>query len=473
MATRQSELLPCRLTALSRSYCMASQPANLPQDLLQSLIVPERVPKAAHKLVQICHTESGNLSHQPGSSLLEQKDQPFEAEKTEKQGERIRKPTMSEKEIDFDLAPPDSPVHTPVTDFKTPYIPVGKPGHTYSVEEWDAMFPAPKKLGPKPTPFSTPSGPVPLPQKSANPEAIPRFNHLCQVHSLTSSFTFEEVEQGLFSSKLVFGDYVYEEEGPFPSKKLAKEAVALRGLGTLENIEPSLLKDGKLELTKRKSSDEDATESPDEPRGDWVATLHAFAQKRHHIQPQFQYFEVDTRSKQRRGLCNSSSQFCCTLNVQARPDHTFGSNTIPHVTKAEAKRSAAKEAVTWLQVVGMLPDAASTKPAKRRKSTSDGGHAGLTQEVSRLMKEQSPSQLVVELSLRMGLSQPQYKCEPTGQNFYICTAHYLGQDVLRQPQLEGSLCQTDSVFGQKNAKRMCAQDLLAMLERLMAERESE
>jgi hypothetical protein len=374
---------------------------------------------------------------------------------------------MAEMDIDSDL---DSLPHTPSADLQIPArpkndTPVAGPGKLYTLEEWDALFPIPAQPAKPPTQLPTPGKPVPLPPKSNNPDAIPRFNHLCQVHSLTSSFTFTEVEQGLFSSKLEFGNYVYEEAGPFTSKKLAKEAVAVRGLSTLENIETPSLKSG-----KRKSLDNDTDGSPADTIGDWVAVLHEFAQQNRHSQPQFQFFEINTRSQQQRGLCNGSIQYCCTLSIQARPDYLFGSDSIPHLSKAEAKRSAAKDAVTWLRAVGMLPDASSTPSTKRRKSSSDeGAHTGLTQQVSRLATEQSPAQLVAELSLRLGLSPPQFKCAPAGQNFYICTAHFLDQDVLRQPQLEGALCATPNVFGQKNAKKMCAGDLLAVLERLTAE----
>ncbi|GAB7329729.1 hypothetical protein MBLNU13_g01459t1 [Cladosporium sp. NU13] len=379
---------------------------------------------------------------------------------------------MAEMDIDFDLAPLPQ---TPATNSQIPArpkanTPVAEPGKLYTLEEWDALFPIPKQPVEQPVQLPTPGKPVPLPPKSNNPEAIPRFNHLCQVHSLTSSFTFTEVEQGLFSSRLEFGNYVYEEPGPFTSKKLAKEAIAVRGLSTLENIESPPSKKETLESIKRKSTDNDTNASPEDTTGDWVAVLHEFAQQHRHAQPEFQFYEVNTRSQQQRGLCNNPVQYCCTLRVQARPDHTFGSDSLSHLSKAEAKRSAAKDAVTWLRAVGMLPDASSTPSTKRRKSSADeGAHTGLTQEVSRLKTEQSPAQLVAELNLRLGLSQPQFKCTPSGQNFYICTAHYIDKDVLRRPQLEGPLCATPSVFGQKNAKKVCAGNLLAVLERLLSE----
>jgi hypothetical protein len=447
---------------------MDPQPAHLPQDLLRSLIVPESTPPPAdNHLTQSYRTQSGH-SHQAGRSKPEQQDRFTQRSRTGAQEQTTRNHGMAEMDIDSNL---ESLPQTSSADLEIPTrpesnTPVAVPGELYTLDEWDALFPIPKQPAKPPTQLPTPGKPVPLPPKSSNPEAIPRFNHLCQVHSLTSSFTFTEVEQGLFSSKLEFGNYVYEDAGPFTSKKLAKEAVAVRGLSTLETIEAPSLKSG-----KRKSLDNDTNGSPADTAGDWVAVLHEFAQQHRHAQPQFQFFEVNTRSQQQRGLCNGSIQYCCTLRVQARPDYTFGSDSIPHLSKAEAKRSAAKDAVTWLRAVGMLPDASSTpSTTKRRKSSSDeGAHTGLTQQVSRLATEQSPAQLVVGFSLRLGLSQPQFKCTPVGQNFYLCTAHYSDRDVLRQPQLEGALCATPSVFGQKNAKKMCAGDLLAVLEGLTAE----
>lgn len=219
---------------------MDSQPARLPQDLLRSLIVPGLAPTPVYNYLSQNHrTESEHHSHLAGSSHSEQKDGITKAPQPDTQDQFTRKHTMAEMDIDFDLAPLPQ---TPATNSQIPArpkanTPVAEPGKLYTLEEWDALFPIPKQPVKQPAQLPTPGKPVPLPPKSNNPEAIPRFNHLCQVHSLTSSFTFTEVEQGLFSSRLEFGNYVYEEPGPFTSKKLAKEAVAVRGLSTLENIE--------------------------------------------------------------------------------------------------------------------------------------------------------------------------------------------------------------------------------------------
>ena len=123
---------------------------------------------------------------------------------------------MSEFDTDFDMGPLPQ---TPSANIKMPNrpksnAPVAENGKLYTLEEWDALFPIPKQPAPQPaqqpTQLATSGKAVPLPPKSTNPDAIPRFNHLCQVHSLTSSFTFTEVEQGLFASKLELGDYDYE-----------------------------------------------------------------------------------------------------------------------------------------------------------------------------------------------------------------------------------------------------------------------
>jgi len=398
---------------------------------------------------------------------------------------------------EYSALPLIQPPHTPAADFAKlstqrkngpnggeVAVPKHVPGSLISIEEWDALFPVrfPEQAAKQAAQRLAATGkPVPLSPKSNNPEAVAKFNHLCQVHSLTPSYTFKELTKGLFSSKLTFGDWVYEEAGPFTSKKLAKEAVAVRGIQLLEELGPSLLKNKNLESTRRKlPSSGDPNDSPNDFNGGWVAILHEFTQRNHQPKPVFQLFEIDTRSKQQRGLCNSPSQYGCTLTLQARPDYTFGSATTPHVKQAEAKRSAAKDAVLWLRTVGMLPTtpaASTTTPppsTKRRKSSTaegSGPPTEPTQEPSPSIPktEQSPAQLVVELSLRLGLSQPQFMCEPAGQNFYICTAHYTDRDVQRQAQLAGPLCATPSVFGQKNAKRMCAGELVGVLEGIVAE----
>jgi hypothetical protein len=315
------------------------------------------------------------------------------------------------------------------------------------------------------------------PKKPRNYECIPRFNHLCQVHGFTSIFTFKEVNCMLFSSKVEFGDYVYEDPGPFTSKKLAKEAIAELALDALESLELPP-KNAATKPPKGKSSDYDDESStssssssavPRAPEEDCISILNLFAQKRRIAPPDFQFTAHNKRKQQLLGQSDTPVEFSCTLSIQARPQYLFGSETTTfHSSKAEAKRLVAKDAVAWLRMMGSIPEAAATPPP--RQSSEDLTHTFSTNPLSPVDLDHSPAQRVVALSLRLKLTQPQYEYEPTGRNFYVCSARYLDKDVRRVPQLGGALCTTIPVLGQKNAKQLCCQNLVDVLEPLVAER---
>jgi hypothetical protein len=315
-----------------------------------------------------------------------------------------------------------------------------------------------------------------MPPRPRNYEAIPRFNHLCQVHGLTSMFTFKEVDLSLFSSKVEFGHYVYEEPGPFPSKKLAKEAIAERALDVLESLEMPPKDATKPSKGKSSDHDDESTTSssssstvPRVPEEDCISILNLWAQKRRIALPDFQFTTHNKRQQQVLGQSDTPVEFSCTLRIPARPNYLFGSETTTlHSSKAEAKRLVAKDAVVWLRMMGSIPEAAATPPP--RQSPEASSHKFSTQPSCPVDIEHSPAQRVVALSLRLGLTQPQYEYEPTGRHFYICSARFLEKDVRREPRLEGALCTTSPVFGQKNAKEMCCQELVDVLEPLVARR---
>ena len=324
-----------------------------------------------------------------------------------------------------------------------------------SLEEFDKLYDVSSARVPPAAPV-----PVPLPVKP-NSEAVPKFNHLCQTRSITHLLTFEEISKGLFASKVEFGGHVCVANGPFASKKQAKEAVAQQANDILERMEPpsppekELKPDRGVPKPKRKSSDQDDSEN-------WVALLHDFAQKHHHSQPVYRYFEAKMREQQRQGLSISPENFSCVANIQARPLYDFGSEEEFFQTKVEAKRVAARSAVLWLRSMGLLSE------------STDETRTGLTQQASETTTEKSAAQLVVDHTLRLGLSQPQFDIRPAGdlagKDFHVCTAHYLDGDSRRVSQLEGPLCQTAPVFGKKNAKKMCCEALAVLLERVLSER---
>ena len=332
--------------------------------------------------------------------------------------------------------------------------------NTLSLEEFDRLYGVAPAV-PVPVPI-----PLPITPKS---DAVPRFNHLCQTLSITHLFTFQEISKGLFSSRVEFGGRVCDAEGPFSSKKLAKEAVAQQANVILENLKPpspeEQSKSNSKGKGKRKSSGQDDSES-------WIALLHAFAQKHHHTQPVYQCFEAKMRAEQQKGLSITPCQYSCVLNLQAQPLYDFGSKEEFFQTKKEARRVAARSAIIWLRTIGLLPEP-ETDNATRHKSI-DESLTGLAQEAPTMPSEKSAAMLVVDYTLRLGLTSPQFDIRPAGdqvgQNFYVCTAHYLDQDSRRVPQLEGSLCQTPPVFGSKNAKKMCCEALVVLLERVISER---
>jgi hypothetical protein len=326
---------------------------------------------------------------------------------------------------------------------------------TLSLEEFDRRYDVREAR-------VSPAAPVPIPLPiTPKSGAVPRFNHLCQTHLITHLFTFEEISKGLFSSKVEFAGRVCVAKGPFASKKQAKEAVAQQANGILEKMEPpspppkELKEDRGKPKPKRKSSDQDDSEN-------WVALLHDFVQKHHHSQPVYRYFESKMREQQRRGLSVSPENFSCVLNIQARPLYDFGSEEEFFQTKVEAKRVATRSAVLWLRSTGLLSE------------STDEIRTGLTKQVSEMATEKSTAQLMVDHSLWLGLSPPSFEIRPAGdligRSFYVCTARYLDGDSRRVPQLEGPLCQTSPVFGQRNAKKMCCEALVVLLERVVAER---
>lgn len=316
--------------------------------------------------------------------------------------------------------------------------------------------------------------PVPLPSAPKSSGAVAKFNHLCQVHNIVATFTINEVLKGLFSSRVEFNGHLCEGAGPFLSKKAAKDAVAQSALEVLQNVEPPTKDERKAEKEKRKPGHLDV------PEENWVSIVHMFTQQKGNGQPpDFQYFEFSNIAGQKLDISDSQKQFSCTLRLQARPHHTFGSENSRCSTKAEAKRLAAKDAVDWLRIVDLVPSSISEMTSKRRKSTEDGqAHTGLSQQVSRLNTDQSPAQRVVDLSLQLGLSQPTFDMKPCAlqeggsvvRGLFVCTAIYLEQDVQSEPRLRGPLCETPRVYGQKTAKQSCCKALIVLLEEIEAER---
>jgi hypothetical protein len=425
-----------------------------PQDLLNSLLVHDDQDKLVAATTHLHRRRTEILRHKHGGHA----ERVLNSRSSGTNANAYATPHPSVQASNAQLHTPSHFITTRMhqtTEYMSHTQPRPQATTLLSLEEFDKLYAVQSARVSSAAPV-----PVPLPI-APNSEAVPKFNHLCQTRSITHLFTFEEVSKGLFSSKVEFGGHVCVAEGPFFSKKQAKESVAQQALDVLESTEPppppqkELRKDRGVPKPKRKSSDQDEREN-------WVALLHNFVQKQHHSQPVYRFFEAKMREQQLQGLSISSSNYSCVLNIQARPMYDFGSEDEFFQTKIEAKRVATRSAVLWLRSMGLIPE------------SGDEAHTSPKQEASEMNTEKSAAQLVVDDSLRLGLSPPQFDIKPAGdlagKNFYICAALYLDVDSRRVPQLEGPLCQTPPVFGQKNAKKMCCEALVVLLKRVVSER---
>jgi hypothetical protein len=327
------------------------------------------------------------------------------------------------------------------------------------LEQWDALFPVTKEVPTAVVDTATKSSStaIPIQVEGTYGLLVMRFMNMCQERAIVPEFSFPQVNSALFKAKVVFNGCTCEEDGPFSSKKQAKEVLCQRAISV---VEPMPLRTKKRKSLTAASVDEE----------DWKGKLNNHAQQNKHRPPLFIDHAIDTRSQQKAGLCLSHFQYACTLLIQAARGHVFGSQSTMFATKGDARRNAAKDAVLWLQANDQLSDS-STKQPKLSNSEPHIG-AGAT---SSLNSDQGSNRAVHERSMQLGFTQPSYHTTPaesSGPSFYTAYATYMPQDSSREPRLQGPLCQTDPVYGQKNAKQACAQSLLQVLDQLVAERRS-
>lgn len=340
-------------------------------------------------------------------------------------------------------------------------------GKMMSMDEWDALFP-PRQ----PEPAETPSEPVivPLPAVPTTGEHVANFNNLCMRHFIAPQFTIQEISKGCFTARVEFGSHMCEEDGPFPSKKQAKEAVcrpALEILSAEEIPQRQKVPGANAQASKRKVQEDEEN---------WVGILVEFCQKNKHPMPRYSDFEANLRAQQVMGLLANPKQFAYTVLLQAAPGQVFGSQEMLFNTKSEAKKNAAKEAVLWLRANNVMKVSDTPKQVKAKASTPDE-QTRLTQGMARMNTNESVAQLVHDRSLQLGLQSPRFEMRPqaapagaVAPSFYTAWAWFCEQDVEKQPSLQGPLCQTEVVFGQKRAKEICSKELLGLLDRLVAQR---
>ena len=215
-------------------------------------------------------------------------------------------------------------------------------GGLLTMDEFDAMYPA----------EASKMKVVPLPAAKTNGLDTSRFYSLCQLHAIGHQFDLREVAKGCFSARVEFGQHVIEDPGPFPSKKQAKEEICKQALPVLEAL-PAPSKG-----TKRKSSGGGSPMDTElETNGDktmsvvlddekWVGLLQNYSQQHKTALPDYRHFEADTLDLQKQGMALTNKQFACTVQIAQAHLHVFGSEEKLFATKTEAKRHAAKDAVT-------------------------------------------------------------------------------------------------------------------------------
>ncbi|QDS71004.1 hypothetical protein FKW77_007816 [Venturia effusa] len=244
--------------------------------------------------------------------------------------------------------------------------------------------------------------------------AVAELNLRCQkLRMAVPEYIIPEKVQGQFSAKLVLGGVSFEEDGPFPNKKLAKEAVAKLGLTHLENastpasgdttsveldrklhsivdrhrldapkfeiteisVEPlqyriHLHLDGELiqnpgpfatkQDAKRAVTIQGITfleEKYKENGENWVELLNIFSQSNMKQMPTYEDFQ-ETTTKQ--NLWASE----VTIPLHASP---FGRRDVPFGSKKQARQNAAREAVLWLRKNDYIPE--DGPPKKKQKTT--------------------------------------------------------------------------------------------------------
>lgn len=182
-------------------------------------------------------------------------------------------------------------------------------------------------------------------------------------------------------------------------------------------------------------------------------------------------------------------EYACTVHIEGGELTTFGSPEQLFPSKADARKSAAREAVMWLRSQGRAEVAAPVDPctaAQRQKlgvvaAQTGGGTSlpGLFQpsgvaDVMSTSHESLPNQVHAVIA-SLGFQQPSFDATPCppppsiGRNenlagFVNMAAHFRDADVQREPRLAGAQGAVRQVYGRKKAKELCCRELLRVLE---------
>ncbi|KAK5130193.1 hypothetical protein LTR08_002402 [Meristemomyces frigidus] len=303
-------------------------------------------------------------------------------------------------------------------------------------------------------------------------ECAIRVNNLWISHGIIPEFTYNWFAQQCTSVKLQFLDEVLEVNGPFASKKHAKEEVCKLALPRMQALDKQLGRKRKVcEAPETSSSGVSAAVLKSE---NFVSLLQDYSQSRHLSLPE--YSEAHTAT--------TPFRFQCSVRIADGPLTPFGSQTELYPNKNEAKRAAAREAVKWLRSQGRV-----AAPFKRPRTGNsppvllDLGHTGLTQAVNDIdvdaADELTLSQQVHESVALLGFSLPTFDSRPTmpPPGAPIQSGHFVNmavtfniKDVALEPRLAGAVVQVEHVYGKKKARELCCRELLRVLEGIKTSR---
>ncbi|KAI9754029.1 MAG: hypothetical protein M1835_000925 [Candelina submexicana] len=218
-------------------------------------------------------------------------------------------------------------------------------------------------------PLKTPtSTPVQI-GKTHSAAHIIEFYKLCQERGVTPTFTFTGAAE--FGVHVEFGGYSVVDEGPFASKKEAKEVGAEKAVKVLRDAPvPEKLVGGK----------------EGEKGENWVGILSERKVLTKGIDTEYCAFEdIPQPSFTDYAV---GQQFACEATMTKRPDEPFGSRENAFPTKKAAKANAAKEAVLWLRQNGHL---SADGPLKKKRKIAGAIQAESPAAVGRIANKETTS----------------------------------------------------------------------------------
>ncbi|KAI9705998.1 MAG: hypothetical protein M1836_005404 [Candelina mexicana] len=296
---------------------------------------------------------------------------------------------------------------------------------------------------------------------------IIEFYKLCQERALTPTFTFTSAaDRAEFGVQVTFGGYSVVDEGPFASKKEAKEVGAEKGVKVLKDAPvPEKFVGGK----------------EGEKGENWVGILSGMILLRYGVKRRFfdkginiEYCAFEDIPQPSFTDYAVGQHFACEATITKRPDEPFGSRENAFPTKKAAKANAAKEAVLWLRQDGHL---SADGPSKKKRKIAGAILAESPAAVGRIANKETISnaqkvnggfrQLLgpkEELSQR-GLSPPEYRFTQDPPGFYTGAAYFP-----REPEIQGPIGEIRHTHGIKHAKDDCARQILLHLEGIIKAR---